>query len=74
MGRRKQPKPAAAAKMSAPPSGSPATKARKPRFIQGTSSLGAEQLFRWEKALAVAEALEDEELSRKRCVSVPNAS
>jgi hypothetical protein len=39
--------------------------ARKRRFVQRTYSLGAEQHFRWEKALAVAEALEDEELGRK---------
>jgi len=38
---------------------------RRRRFVQKTYSLGAEQHFRWEKALAVAEALEDEELSRK---------
>jgi hypothetical protein len=35
------------------------------RFTQKTYSLGAEQYFRWDKALAVADALEDEELSRK---------
>ena len=35
------------------------------RFIQQTYSLGAEQYFRWDKALAVADAIEDEELSRK---------
>jgi len=34
-------------------------------FIQKTYSLGTEQYFRWDKALAVAEAIEDEELSRK---------
>lgn len=34
-------------------------------FIQETYSLGAEQHFRWDKALAVADAIEDEELSRK---------
>jgi hypothetical protein len=27
--------------------------------------MGAEQLFRWDKALAVADAIEDEELVRK---------
>lgn len=41
------------------------TPPRKRRFIQKTYSMGAEQTFRWEKALAVAEAIEDEELSRK---------
>ena len=35
------------------------------RFTQKTYSLGADQYFRWDKALAVAEAIEDEELSRK---------
>ncbi len=35
------------------------------RFVQRTFSLGAEQGFRWDKALAIAEAMEDEELSRK---------
>jgi hypothetical protein len=38
---------------------------RKRRFVQKTYSLGAEQLFRWDKALAVADAIEDEELVRK---------
>jgi hypothetical protein len=40
-------------------------RAGKGRFVQPTYSLGAEQYFRWDKALAVAEAMEDEELSRK---------
>jgi len=35
------------------------------QFTQQTYSLGAEQYFRWDKALAVADAIEDEELSRK---------
>jgi hypothetical protein len=35
------------------------------RFVQQSFSLGTEQNFRWDKALAVAEAMEDEELSRK---------
>jgi hypothetical protein len=39
--------------------------ARKRQFVQKTYSLGAEQNFRWDKALATAEAIEDEELSRK---------
>jgi hypothetical protein len=34
-------------------------------FTQKTYSLGTEQYFRWDKALAVADAIEDEELSRK---------
>jgi len=37
----------------------------KRRFVQKTFSMGAEQLFRWDKALAIAEAMEDEELVRK---------
>jgi hypothetical protein len=35
------------------------------RFRQKTYALGAEQNFRWNKAHAVADAIEDEELSRK---------
>jgi hypothetical protein len=38
---------------------------RRPRFVQTTVSLGAEQNFRWDKALSVAEAIEDEEIGRK---------
>jgi hypothetical protein len=38
---------------------------RKRRFVQRTYSLGSEQHFRWDKALAAAEAIEDEELSRR---------
>jgi hypothetical protein len=41
----------------------------KPRrtrhFRQQTFRMGGEQMFRWEKALATAEAMEDEELVRK---------
>ena len=37
----------------------------KRRFVQKTYSLGAEQNFRWDKALAAADAIEDEELARK---------
>lgn len=35
------------------------------RFVQATFPMGSEQNFRWEKALAMADALEDEELVRK---------
>lgn len=35
------------------------------RFVQKTFALGAEEQFRWDKALAVAEAIEDEEIVRK---------
>lgn len=38
---------------------------RKPRFTQQAFSLGAEQNFRWDKALQTAANIEDEELSRK---------
>lgn len=34
-------------------------------FVQKSFSLGAEQNFRWDKALEAAAAMEDEELSRK---------
>ena len=36
------------------------------RFVQKFFPLGAEQYFHWDKALAVAESIEDEELLRKR--------
>ena len=35
------------------------------KFVQKTFSLGSDQNFRWDKALAAADALEDEETSRK---------
>lgn len=38
---------------------------KRPPFVQKTYSLGAEQNFRWDKALEVAAAMEDEELMRK---------
>lgn len=38
---------------------------RPKRFVQQTFSLGKEQHFRWDKALAAADAIEDEELIRK---------
>lgn len=41
----------------------PATKRR--RFVQKTYSLGGEPNFRRDKALAAADAIEDEELIRK---------
>jgi hypothetical protein len=37
----------------------------KRRFVQKTLSLGAEQHFRWDRALAAGDAIEDEELARK---------
>jgi hypothetical protein len=38
---------------------------RARRFVQKSFRMGAVQEFRWDKALAVADAIEDEELSRK---------
>ena len=38
------------------------------RFTQKSFRLGAEQYFRWDKALAAADAMEDEELSRKQAL------
>ena len=35
------------------------------RFVQKTSPLGFPQHFNWDKALAVADAMEDEEIIRK---------
>lgn len=43
----------------------PRRKAQTRRFIQKTYSLGSEQYFRWDKALSVADAIQDEELGRK---------
>jgi hypothetical protein len=37
----------------------------KAKFRQKTFSMGREQFFRWDKALATADAIEDEELARK---------
>lgn len=42
----------------------PARNAKR-RFVQKTYSMGAVQRFRWDKALAAAGAIEDEELVRK---------
>jgi hypothetical protein len=38
------------------------------RFVQETFRLGPGQDLRWDKALAIADAMEDEELSRKLSV------
>jgi hypothetical protein len=35
------------------------------KFVQQSFALGAEQNFRWHKALAAADAMEDEEVVRK---------
>lgn len=43
----------------------PARRARKRRFVQKTYALGANEHFRWDKALALADAMEDEEIVRK---------
>ena len=37
----------------------------KQSFVQKTFEMGAEQNFRWDKALAAADAIEDEEIVRK---------
>ena len=42
---------------------SSARTSRSRRFAQKTYSLGPEQNFRWDKALAAADAIEDEELA-----------
>ena len=34
-------------------------------FVQKTYRMGAGQEFRWDKALAIADSIEDEELNRK---------
>jgi hypothetical protein len=38
---------------------------RARNFVQKTFRMGEEQEFRWDKALAVAASIEDEELGRK---------
>ena len=38
---------------------------RAGKFIQKSFRMGASQEFRWDKALSVANGMEDEELSRK---------
>ena len=38
---------------------------RTRRFVQKSFPMGEGQNFRWDKALAIAEAMEDEELGRK---------
>ena len=38
---------------------------RATKFAQKTFRMGEAQEFRWDKALAVADSIEDEELSRK---------
>jgi hypothetical protein len=43
----------------------PARPARRRRFVQKTYDLGANEDFPWDKALALAEAMEDEEIVRK---------
>ena len=50
-------------------SGHARTKQSGPQqFKQKTFSLGIEQYFRWDKAIAVADAIEDEELARKLAI------
>jgi hypothetical protein len=40
-------------------------KPKRGSFVQKSYSLGSDQNFRWDNALAAAAAIEDEELSRK---------
>ena len=40
-------------------------RARPAKFTQKTFHMGASQEFRWDKALSMAESMEDEELARK---------
>ena len=40
-------------------------KLKRRHFVQKTWPLGREQNFRWDKAMEVAAAIEDEELARK---------
>jgi hypothetical protein len=40
-------------------------KPRKRKFVQKTYEMGAPQNLRWEKILALADAMEDEEIIRK---------
>ena len=47
----------------------PAKRRSRARFVQKSFPLGAEQCFCWDKALTVAEAMEDEELGRKLALS-----
>lgn len=42
-----------------------AKRRRARKFVQKSFRMGEGQEFRWDKALATAEAMEDEELSRK---------
>jgi hypothetical protein len=42
-----------------------APQGRSQRFVQRSFRMGESQEVRWDKALALAEAMEDEELSRK---------
>ena len=42
-----------------------AAQRRSRRFVQRSFRMGESQEVRWDKALALAEAMEDEELSRK---------
>ena len=43
--------------------GKPSRRGKK--FVQKSFRMGEGQEFRWDKAMAVAEAIEDEELSRR---------
>lgn len=45
-----------------------ANQRRRRRFVQKTYSLGSVRHFQWDKALAAAEAIEDEERARRLTV------
>ncbi len=42
---------------------------RRRKFVQQTFPMGAPQNFRWDKALAVADAMQDEEILRKMALN-----
>jgi hypothetical protein len=42
---------------------------RRKKFVQQTFHMGAPQNFRWDKALAVADAMEDEAILRKMALN-----
>lgn len=43
----------------------PSRHGRPRRFVQKTYDLGASEEFRWDKALAMADAMEDEDIIRR---------
>ena len=47
---------------------------RARKFVQKTFRMGENQEFRWDKALAAADAIEDEELNRKLWLRTSSAT